>query len=150
MNTGSRSTPNLANAYRDAQLELRALVNENEPTSIIPAIAKTINILKAYSGAILRRLQVPCPTKYGDKEVAKDYVRLMQFTRLRDNKTALTEAQKAEEAHLKVRFDLFAASPESIARRRRKALQDAERRFKRDRLSGDFFAAPLSRRAKRT
>ncbi len=142
---GFSINPNLANAYRDAQLELRALVNENEPTSIIPAIAKTINILKAYSGAILRRLQVPCPTKYGDKEVAKDYVRLMQFTRLRDNKTALTEAQKAEEAHLKVRFDLFAASPESIARRRRKALQDAERRFKRDRLSGDFFAAPLSR-----
>jgi 2,4-dienoyl-CoA reductase-like NADH-dependent reductase (Old Yellow Enzyme family) len=37
MNTGSRSTRNLASAYRDIQLELRALVNE--PPRKIPAIA---------------------------------------------------------------------------------------------------------------
>jgi hypothetical protein len=41
---------------------------------------------------IRRRLQLPCPTKYGNKEAANDYVRLMEFTWLRDNKTALTEA----------------------------------------------------------
>ena len=57
----------------------------------------------------------------------------------------LTEAQKAEEAHLRARFDVFAASPESIACRRRQALEDAERRFKKRRLTGDFPAAPLSR-----
>jgi hypothetical protein len=68
----------------------------------------------------------------------------MEFTALRDNKTALTEAQKAEEAHLRARFDVFKASPELIARRRR--LQDAERRFKKSRLTGDFYAASLSRK----
>ena len=81
---------------------------------------------------------MPCPTKYRVEEATNDYFRLMQFTRLRDNKTALTEVQNVEEAHLKVRFDVFAASPEQIARRRRNALQDAERRFK--------YVRPLSRK----
>jgi hypothetical protein len=44
------------------------------------------------------------------------------------------------------RFDVFSASPESVARRRREALQDAERRFKKSRLTGEFYAAPLSRK----
>ena len=101
----------------------------NEPTRIIPTIAEKIKKLEARSSAIRRRLQVPCPTKYGKKEVAKDYVRLGEFTWLRDNNAALTEAQMAEEAHVKARFDVFRASPESIARRRRDALEDAERRI---------------------
>ena len=102
---GFSVNPNLASAYRDIQLELRALVNE--PTRKIPAIAEKIKKLEARSDAIRRRLQVPCPTKYGNKEAANDYVRLMEFTSLRDNETALTEAQKAEEAHLRVRYDVF-------------------------------------------
>ena len=125
---GFSISPNLASAYRDMQLELRALANE--PTRKIPAIAEKIKKLEARSDAIRRRLQVPCPTKYGNKEAGNDCVRLMGFTSLRDNETALTEAQTAEEAHLRARFDVFAASPESIARRRREALEDAERRFK--------------------
>jgi hypothetical protein len=133
--------PNLASAYRDAQLELRALVNE--PTRNIPAIAEKIKKLEARSDAIRRWLQVPCPTGYGYKEVAKDYTRLAEFTSLRDNETPLTEAQKAEEAHLKVRFDVFAHSPEQVARRRREALQEAERRLERNRGIGG--AARLSR-----
>jgi hypothetical protein len=71
---------------------------------------------------------------------------LASSTSLRDNETALTEAQQAEEAHLRARFDVFSASPESVARRRREALQDAERRFKMSRLTGEFYAAPLSRK----
>jgi hypothetical protein len=141
---GFSINPNLASAYRDIQLELRALVNE--PTRKIPAIAEKIKKLEARSDAIRRRLQVPCPTKYGNKQAGNDCDRLMEFTALRDNKTALTEAQQAEEAHLRARFDVFAASPESIARRRRQALEDAERRFKKSRLTGDFPAAPLSRK----
>ena len=141
---GFSINPNLASAYRDIQLELRALVNE--PTRKIPAIAEKIKKLEARSDAIRRRLQVPCPSKYGNKEAGNDCDRLMQFTALRDNQTALTEAQNAEEAHLRARFDVFAASPESIARRRREALEDAERRFKKSRLFGDFPAAPLSRK----
>jgi len=80
---------NLASAYRDIQLELRALVNG--PTRKIPAIAEKIKKLEARSDAIRRRLQVPCPTKYGNKEAGKDYVRLMEFTSLRADETALTE-----------------------------------------------------------
>jgi hypothetical protein len=53
---------------------------------------------------------------------------------------------EAEEAYLRARFDVFSASPEAVARRRREALQDAERRFKKSRLTGEFYAAPLSRK----
>jgi hypothetical protein len=139
---GFSINPNLASGYRDIQLELRTLVNG--PMRKIPVIADKIKKLEAHSDAIRRRLQVPCPTKYGNTEAGKDYDRLMEFTALRDNQTALTAAQTAEEAHLRARFDVFAASPESIARRRRQALQDAERRFKMSQLTGDFPAAPLS------
>lgn len=141
---GFSVNPNLASAYRDIQLELRALVNG--PTRKIPAIAATIKNLEARSDAIRRRLQVPCPTKYGNKEVTKDWLRLMEFIRLRDNKTALAETQKAEEAHLKVRFDVFAHSPEQIARRRLEAMRDAELLFKKNRFFGDCPAKPLSRK----
>ncbi len=71
---GFSINPNLASAYRDIQLELRALVNE--PTRKIPAIAEKIKKLKARSDTIRRRLQVPCPTKHGNKEAANDCVRL--------------------------------------------------------------------------
>jgi hypothetical protein len=149
-----RGTPNRRTILRDrilsigldhpAASQLRALVNE--PTHKIPAIAEKIKKLEARSDAIRRRLQVPCPTKYGNKEAANDCVRLMEFSSLRANETALTEVQETEEAHLRARFDVFGASPESIARRRREALQDAERQFKGSRLTGEFYAAPLSRK----
>ena len=50
---GFSINPNLASAYRDIQLELRALVNE--PTRKIPAIAEKIKKLEARSDAIRRR-----------------------------------------------------------------------------------------------
>jgi hypothetical protein len=136
--------PNLASAYREIQLELRALLSE--PTRKIPAIAEKIKKLEARSAAVLRRLELPCPTKYGNKEAADDYARLMEFTSLRDNETALTEAQKAEEAHRSARLDVFNASPEAIARRRRTALEDAERWFLKSRFFGEFYGAQLSRK----
>ncbi|MFZ3359379.1 MAG: hypothetical protein WCA56_17220 [Xanthobacteraceae bacterium] len=136
--------PNLAGAYRDMQLEVRALVNE--PSRKIPAIAEKIKKLEARSEAIRRRFLVPCPTRYKNEAATNDYLRLMQFTSARDNGAALTEVQKAEEAHVKLRRDVFANSPESIARRRRAALQDKERLFKKSQLTGDFYAAPLSRK----
>jgi hypothetical protein len=132
--------PNLASAYRDIQLELQALVTG--PSGKIPAIAEKIKKLEARSDAIRRRLQVPCPTKYTNNEAADDHARLLQYASLRDDKFPLTETQKAEEAHRKVRFDVFAYSPESNARRRREALQEAERRFERNRGIGG--ATPLS------
>jgi hypothetical protein len=137
-------SPNLASAYRDLQLELQALVNE--PTRKIPAIAEQIKKLEARSAAILRRLEAACPTKYGDKEAAKDLGRLIELRALRDNGTALTEVQQAEEVHLWARYAVFRASPESMARRRRQALEEADRRFRMSRLAGNFRAPPLSRK----
>jgi hypothetical protein len=140
---GFKITPELASAYRDMHLELRSLMNA--PTRVIPAIAQKIQKLKARSDAVLRRLQCPCPTRYGYEQVVQDFLRLGQFTSARDDEIALTEAQDAEEAHLKARFDVFAAGPEQTARRRRKVLQRAERRQKASLVSGDFYAPPLSR-----
>ena len=48
----------------------------NGPTRKIPAIAEKIKKLEARSDMIRRRLQLPCPTKYGNKEAANGYVRL--------------------------------------------------------------------------
>jgi hypothetical protein len=80
---GFSISPNLASGYRDIQLELRALVNA--PTHKIPAIAEKINKLEARSDAIRRRLEVPCPTKYGNKEATNDYLSFIEFTARRDN-----------------------------------------------------------------
>ncbi len=141
---GFSISASLATAYRDNELELRALVNDR--TRNIPAIAEKIKKLEARSNAIRRRLQVPCPTKYNNEAAVKDGVRLLQFRRLRDDNVELNEAQQAEEAHVKARVDVFAVSPESIARNRRQALQDAELRFERNRSTGASFAAPPTRK----
>jgi hypothetical protein len=138
---GFTINPKLASTYRDIHLELRSLVNA--PTDNIPANAQKIRKLEERSNAILRRLERPCPSKYGTQQAAQDYVRLGQFTSCRDNEIALTEAQDAEEAHLKARLGVFAAGPEQTARRRRQELEDAERR--KSLVSGDFYAPPLSR-----
>jgi hypothetical protein len=134
--------PNLASAYRDAQLELRALMTG--PTHNIPAIAEKIKKLEARSDAIRRRLQVPCPTKYTNNEAANDYAKLLQFASLRESGGPLSETQKAEEAHRRVRFDVFAHSPEQVFRRRLVVLVDAERRSQKSRVFKDSFASPLS------
>jgi hypothetical protein len=136
--------PILVSAYRDTELELGRLMNY--ASCKIPAIAAEIKKLQARSDAIRPRLQVPCPTRYGNKEAAKDCERLMEFASLRDDGIALSEVQQAEEAHLKARLVVIHASPEAIARRRRAALEDADRRFRKYRLDGEFYAPPLSRK----
>jgi hypothetical protein len=140
-------SPNLAKDYRDTQLELSVL----RPTRKIPAIAEEIGKLEARSDAILRRLQMPCPGKYrdkpyGDKQAANDIDIVVE---LRRNGTALTQVQQAQEAHLWTRYAVFRASPEQIARRRRQALEDADRRFRLSRSSREFSAAPALSRKER-
>jgi hypothetical protein len=100
--------PNLVSAYREMQRELGALVNR--PSRKIPAVAEKIKKLEARTGALRGRFQVPCPTKYGTREAAKDLDRLMEFASLREDGTALTEGQKAEEAHLRARLVVLSAS----------------------------------------
>ena len=135
--------PDLASAYRDVQVELRALVNA--PTRNIPAIAGQIKKLEARSEAIRRRLQVPCPTKYRNDQAAEDYLKLMQFAQLRDDETALTETQKAEEAHLKVRFDVFAYVRSKSRATGSRRCRTQEQRSQRSRVFGDFLAPSFSR-----
>jgi hypothetical protein len=144
---GFSISPKLASAYRDIKLELGALVSQ--PTRKIPAIAAKIEKLAARLDAIRRRLELPCPTKYGDEESLNDYLRLIEFAALRENGTALTEVQKAEEAHRRARYDVFCAGPEAIARRRREELEEADRRFRRYRSDKDFRAPPLSRKERK-
>ena len=103
-----------------------------------------IRKLEARSDAIRQRLQVPCPTKYRIDEAAKDYVKLAEFAQLRYGETALTETQKAEEAHRRVRFDVFAHCPEQVGRRRLSVLRDQDRRSQKSRVFGDFVASSLS------
>jgi hypothetical protein len=142
---GFTVNPNLARKYRAIRSELRSL--EKERTRKIPAVAQKIQKLTAQADAMLRRLQVPCPSKYGVEQVKRDLSRLIEFIELRGNGTALTEAQDAEEAHLRARFETFVHSPGQIARGRRKALQDAEQLFKKNRFFGDYSYAPsLSRK----
>ena len=76
--------------------------------------------------------------------MVKDYARLGDLTRLRDGGIALTEAQKVEEAHRKVRFDVWMASPELVGRRRLEGLEQAESLHHKSQFFGDFRAAPLS------
>ena len=140
---GFKVSPKLASHYRDIQIELSTL--KKEPASKIPAVAEKINKLKARSDAILRQLQVPCPTKYSDEHAFEDYLRVIDFMRLRENKIELSEKQASEEAHLRVRLDVFWASPEMIWRERRKVLQRAEAWFKAGQSEG-FKAPPLSRK----
>ena len=140
-------SPKLATAYRDIQLRLRDL--KGEPTRKIPAIAAEIKKLEARSAAIIRRPELPCPSRYGDKEAHNDAVRLGEFGALRYHKKALTEAENAEEAHVRARLDVFRAGPEAIARRRCAALEEAERRFRKYRLDGGLYAPPLSRKERK-
>jgi hypothetical protein len=137
-------SPKLASAYRDIQLELRAL--KREPTRKIPAIAQRLTRLEARSDAIRRRLQVPCPTRYGNTQAINDAMRLGELAAIRANGTALSERQKLEEAHLRARLDVFNASPEAIARRRCAALADADWRSRRFRSIGGLPAPRPSRK----
>ena len=122
---GFTVNPHLAAHYRDIELQVRSL--ENQPSRIIPANAEKLRKLKARADAIRRRLQVPCPTKYGYKQVANDYFRLLDFTGLRDE-TSLLPRNGRPKKRIGSGFDVFATSPESVAQRRRQELQDAERR----------------------
>jgi len=135
---GFSISPNLASAYRDIQLELRTLTKG--PRRKIPAIAEKIKKLESRADAVLRRLELPCPSKYGDEQAKNDHDKWIELVLLRSNGTALTEAQQAEEAHRRARLDVFYAGPEAIARRRRAALEEAELRFRKSRFFREFSA----------
>jgi hypothetical protein len=139
---GFTVNPNLARKYRDMKRELRSLDRGKERK--IPAVAQMIQKLKAQVDAIRQRLEVPCPSKYSRDQAHRDLSRLTELLELRADNTALTDAQDAEEAHLRARFDAFVYNPENIAGLRLKALEDAKRRFNMRHYNGHSFAPPLS------
>ncbi|MGA8324287.1 MAG: hypothetical protein WB774_26520 [Xanthobacteraceae bacterium] len=140
---GFAVNPQLARRYRDIRRELGSL--EGGPTRKIPAVAQMIQKLKAQVDAIRQRLEVPCPTKYSRDQWHQDSSRLIELIELRANNTALTDAQDAEEAHLRARFEVFAYSPEHIACGRLNALQTAEQVYKERLFWGDYsYAVSLS------
>ena len=140
---GFRIKPSLASRYRDIELEVRALMNDWK-SRLVPVTAEKLKKLQARSAAIRARVEAPCPTRYGNEAAAKDYARVLGFYRLRNNKIALTEAQSAEEALAKMRLDVFANDPEAVGRRRRRELENAERRYKESQVFREFNAPPLS------
>jgi hypothetical protein len=141
---GFTVNPQLARKYRDIRRELWSL--ERGQTRKIPAVAQKIQKLTACADAILRRVQVPCPSKYSSGRWTRDHERLVEYIEMRGKNTVLTEAQDAEEAHLRVRFDVFARGPEHAARGRLNTLRNAEQRFRMNEFFEDYSrAVPLSR-----
>ena len=142
-NYGFAIDPDIAKEYRDAKMQLRSLVNSRGHA--VPAIAQAIHKLRAGMDTIQRRLQCPGPEIYGIKQLAKDLDRLDYFRSKHDSDIALTEAEDAEEAHTRARFDSFTRGPEATARQHLKDLKDKERYFNKVRLFKEGPRRPLSR-----
>lgn len=152
----------VAREYRAIDFELRDL--KQHPNSDFPEIAQRIRDLQAGideirprlqcpppkddgdEDAIRQRLQGPPPMGYGDKEFSEDWIRLQLFARKREAGIALSTEEDAEEAHRKARFDCYAKGPEQTARRYRRDLEDADRRFRKGRFFKVGMTAPLSRK----
>jgi hypothetical protein len=134
--------PDIAREYRDAEMQLRNLVNSQARD--VPAIVQKMNRLRARMEMIQRRLQCPSPENYGLQQFGEDDWRLRYFMRQRDLGIALTEEEDAEEAHLRARFDSFMIGPQVNAHHHLKELEQQERVFKKR------LAKPLSRRERNT
>jgi hypothetical protein len=134
----------IARHYRDIDFELRNL--KRHPNRDLPEIAQRIGKLQAKRAAIWQRLECPCPSGYGAKEISEDYNRLARFAAQRKAGIALTAKDDAEEAHRKTRFDYYAEGPERTAQRRREHLEEADLRFWKHRFFDDPMSPALSRR----
>ena len=152
----------VAREYRAIDLELQDL--KQRPNSDFPERAQRIRDLQARidlirsrlqcpppksdgdEDAIRRRLQSPAPKGYGDEEFLEDLIQLQTFARKRAADIALSTEEDAEEAHRRARFDCYLEGPELTARRYRRALEDADRRFRKGRFFKVGMTAPLSRK----
>ena len=135
---------NAPGSNRDIDVELHKL--ERHPNRDLSEIAQKIARLKTRKLAILKRLESPCPSRYGQQQFAEDYVRLLVLTHEREQGVALTAEEDYEEAHRLARFDCYKAGPEQTLRRYRQDLEGKEFRFRRNGFYKDGLAAPLSRK----
>jgi hypothetical protein len=124
---GFAITPQIAAEYRDIKFELRRLTRSGGNS---PATTGKVAKMRARLKAILHRLQCPCPSLYGKKQLDKDCDQLIGFARQRDDEIPLSEKEGAEEAHCRARVDCYFEGPESAAHQRLSILQDKERRFR--------------------
>jgi hypothetical protein len=133
-----------AREYRDIDFELHKL--ERHPNRDLAEIAQKIVRLKKRKDAILKRLESPCPSRYGQQQFEEDYVQLLVLARKREQGVALTAEEDYEEAHRKARFDCYLAGPEQTLRRHRQDLEGKDLRFRKSRFYKDGLGAPLSRK----
>jgi hypothetical protein len=134
----------IAREYRAIDFELRDL--KRHPNRDFPEIAQRIRKLLARIDAIHRRLQCPCPSRYGNKEISEDMIRLEMLAGKREAGIALSTEEDAEEAHRKARFDSYMEGPERTARRCRQRLEAASNLFRKNRFFKDPTPPPLSRK----
>jgi hypothetical protein len=133
-----------AREYRKIDVELHKL--ERNPNRDLAEIAQKIGRLEKRKDAILKRLVSPCPSRYGQKEFAEDYIQLLVLKRKRELGIALTTEEDYEEAHRLARFDCYKAGPEQTLRRYRGDLEAKDLCFRKSRFYKDGLAAPLSRK----
>jgi hypothetical protein len=134
----------IAREYRAIDFELQAL--KRHPNRDFPEIAQMIGKLQARIGAIRQRLQCPCPTRYGNKEISEDLIRLEALAGKREVDIALSTEEDAEEAHRKARLDCYVEGPEPMARHYRQDLEGADLLFRKNRFFKVGMTVPLSRK----
>ena len=134
----------VARDYRAIDFKLRDLKGHRNRD--FPEFAQRIAKLEARKELIRQRLQCPDPHRYGTEQFGEDALQLQKLARKRESGSALTEAEDAEEAHLRARFGYYAEGPEQTARRYLKELEDADLWYRKSRFYRDKLAAPLSRK----
>jgi hypothetical protein len=134
----------IAREYRAIDFELRAL--KHHPNRDFPEIAQMIGKLQSRIDAIRQRLECPCPTRYGVKEISEDIIRLETLAGKREVGVALSTEEDAEEAHRMARFDCYVRGPEPTARGYRLDLEGADQRFRKGRFFKVGMTAPPSRK----
>jgi hypothetical protein len=134
----------IAREHRAIDFELRAL--QHNSNRHFPEIAQIISKLRARIDAIRQRLQCPCPTRYGNKVISEDMIRLNTLADKREAGITLTPEEDAEEAHRDARLNCYLEGPEQTARRRRQHLEAADNLFRKSRFFNDGMTAPLPRK----
>jgi hypothetical protein len=86
------------------------------------------------------------PSRYDNKQIWEDRIRLATLARKREDGIALTPDEDAEEAHRNARLGCYADGPEQTARRYRQDLEAADLRFRRSRFFKEGMTAPPSRK----
>ena len=124
---GFAITPEIAAEYRNIKINLRTLLGSGQNNL---AVARKAAKMRARVDAILRRLQCPCPTVYGIKQLMADFERLVAFARQRDAEITLSENEDAEEAHCRARVDSYSDGPETAALQRFYTLKEKERIYR--------------------